>query len=363
MKYYLYRTLINLGGFNMEMTCTSDPNFLATSIAVMILLLLPMALPVIQKLPGFNMSIVSSIGGGMAMAAVFAFMVPDVVSKIAKVAKHTDIEFFQHHHHLMLLVFATFLLAFCTMYALEKVALEKTKANAEPSTFVFYLHMGILCSMLICLVSSFPALAKSSFYAIGIVCALAVFEIFLEEVALLKHFALLYTRLGRYMVMLSILIGWAIGLKFFKQESTVFTLMVQTFVIGMILTAVVKGEFDLINQSNNYITFLISAAIKVLIVLGLILIEDAADLAKEKSKIELPEHRSNSLHPKEAASNPQPAPLQPIAPDPQLAQQPIAPDPQLVPLQPIAPVPAPAPQVQAQVPQPAPAPQQAPAPA
>ncbi len=259
----------------MDMTCTADPNFLATAIAVMILLLVPMALPIIRSIPNFNVSKVSSIGGGMAMAAVFVFMVPDVVAKISTVAANTNIEFLKQDHHLMFLVFTTFLVAFCTMYALEKVALDRTKVNAEPSLFVFYLHMGILCAMLIALVSSFPVLAKASFYAIGIVCSLAVFEIFLEEVALLKHFGALYSHVGRYIVMLAIVIGWALGLKFITQESSVFTLMTQAFVIGMILTAVVKGEFDLINQSNNYIIFIVSAFTKVLIVLGLINIEDA----------------------------------------------------------------------------------------
>ena len=43
-------------------------------------------------------------------------------------------------HHLMFVVFTTFLVAFCAMYALEKVALDRTKVKAEPSLFVFYLH-------------------------------------------------------------------------------------------------------------------------------------------------------------------------------------------------------------------------------
>lgn len=268
----------------MDMTCTSDPNFLATAIAVMILLLIPMALPIIRELPGFNMSKISSIGGGMAMTAVFVFMVPDVIAKISHVAAHTNIEFLKAEHHLMFVVFTTFLAAFCTMYALEKVALDKTKANAEPSLFVFYLHMGVLCAMLIALVSSFPALSKASFYAIGLVCLLAVFEIFLEEVALLKHFGNLYSHRGRYIVMLAIIIGWILGIKFFAQETSVFTLMTQAFVIGMILTAVIKGEFDLINQSNNYIIFISAAFIKVLIVLGLIFIEDA-NVAKKNEQV------------------------------------------------------------------------------
>ena len=252
------------------MSCSPDANFLATAIAVMILLLLPMALPIIRSIPGFNVSKASSIGGGMAMAAVFVFMVPDVMGKIHEVSATTSIEFFKQKHHLIFGVFATFLFAFCTMYALEKIALDSTKINAAPSKTVFYLHMGVLCAMLVALVSSFPALSKASFYAIGIVCALAVFEIFLEEVALLKHFGDLYSHVGRYVVMLAIVLGWGLGLKFINQDTTVFTLMTQAFVIGMILTAVIKGEFDLINQSNNYITFIVSALIKTLIVLGLI---------------------------------------------------------------------------------------------
>ena len=307
------------GVITMDMTCTSDPNFLATAIAVMILLLIPMALPILREFPGFNISKVSSIGGGMAMTAVFVFMVPDVIAKIAHVSAHTNIEFLKAEHHLMFVVFTTFLAAFCTMYALEKVALDKTKASVKPSLFVFYLHMGILCAMLIALVSSFPALSKASFYAIGLVCMLAVFEIFLEEIALLKHFGDLYSHRGRYIVMLAIIIGWIIGIKFFTQETSVFTLMTQAFVIGMILTAVVKGEFDLINQSNNYIIFIIAAFVKVLIVLGLIFIEDA-NVAKKAGQTEKsalpPAHEAAALPAPDASAQ------QASMPDPQLAAAP-----------------------------------------
>ena len=270
------------------MACSPDANFLATAIAVMILLLLPMALPIIRSIPGFNVSKVCSIGGGMATAAVFVFMVPDVMDKVEAVSAETSIAFLKQDHHLIFVLFATFLFAFCTMYALEKIALDRTKNNQEPNRFVFYLHMGVLCAMLIALVSSFPVLSKASFYAIGIVCSLAVFEIFLEEVALLKHFGDLYSHVGRYVVMLSIVIGWGLGLKFINQETTVFTLMTQAFVTGMILTAVIKAEFDLINVSNNYITFIVSAFTKTLIVLGLITIEDANIAKKEAQKATLP---------------------------------------------------------------------------
>ena len=75
--------------------------------------------------------------------------------------------------------------------------------------------------MMIALVSSFPLLAKASFYAIGLVCALAVFEIFLEEIALLKHFGELYSHLGRYVIMLAIAIGWVLGLKFSSHETMI----------------------------------------------------------------------------------------------------------------------------------------------
>jgi len=258
------------------MACSLDANFLATAIAVMIILLMPMALPIIRSIPGFNVAKASSIGGGMALAAVFIFMVPDVISKIPAVAAETNIDFLKEEHHLMFMIFTTFLFAFCIMYALEKVAIDSTKANVKPGKVVFYLHIGVLCAMLACLTSSFPALSQASFYAIGIVCALAVFEIFLEEVALLKHFGDLYSHTGRYVVMLATVIGWFIGMKFVNQGSTVFTLLVHAFVIGVILTAVVKAEFDLINQANNYIIFLISAFVKTVIVLGIIFIEDSS---------------------------------------------------------------------------------------
>ena len=277
------------------MRCVCDSIFLAATIATIILLFLPIALPIIRRIPGFNPSKTSSIGGGMAMAAVFVFMLPDVISKIHSVASETDIEFLKNEGHLMFVVFSTFLLAFCTMYALEKIALDSTKINITPNRFIFFLHMVILCSMLVTLVSAFPTLASASVYALGIVCSLAVFEIFLEETALLKHFNKLYSKVGRYLVLASLIGGWALGLQFADQQTTVFTLMFQAFVIGMILTAVIKGEFDLINQSNNYITFVVSASIKTLIILGIIFIEDA-HLAKKEvhSKEEVQQVQANT---------------------------------------------------------------------
>lgn len=271
----------------MDMTCIANCNFTVTTIATMVLLLIPMVLPIIRKFHNANISKIASVGGGMAIAAVFVFMVPDVISKIKIVSANTNIEFLKQEHHLMFLVFMTFLAAFCTMYALEKIALDRTKIRAKPDRFVFYLHMGILCAMLIALVSSFPALAASSTYAIGIVCALAVFEIFLEEIALLKHFDTLYSYVGRYLVMIAIAVGWGIGIKFFKQETTIFTLLTQAFVIGMILTAVIKNEFDIINQSNNYRLFIIAVVLKVFIIFGVILIEDANTSKKSTSSLNI----------------------------------------------------------------------------
>lgn len=269
----------------MDIMCIANCNFTATAIATMVLLVLPMVLPIIRKFHNANISKIASVGGGMAIAAVFVFLMPDVLSKIKIVSANTDIAFLKHEHHLMFLVFVTFLAAFCTMYALEKIALDRTKIKAKPDSFVFYLHMAILCAMLIALVSSFPALAASSAYAIGIVCALAVFEIFLEEIALLKHFEALYSYVGRYLMMIAIVAGWGIGVKFFNQETTIFTLLTQAFVIGMILTAVIKNEFDAINQSNNYTLFIVAVVFKVFIIFGVIAIEDANALKKSAASL------------------------------------------------------------------------------
>ncbi len=113
--------------------------------------------------------------------------------------------------------------------------------------------------------------------------------------------------------MLAIIIGWILGIKFFAQETSVFTLMTQAFVIGMILTAVVKGEFDLINQSNNYIIFIIAAFVKVLIVLGLIFIEDA-NVAKKNEQS--PVQEAALPAPEMSVAPPMPASQPAITPGP-----------------------------------------------
>lgn len=278
----------------MDINCLTHCSYFSAVIASLILLLAPMVLPIIRKFSGVDVSKIASVGGGMAISAVFVFMIPDVVAKIKPVSAHTSIKFLQQEHHLMCVIFITFLAAFCLMYALEKIALDRTKKKAKPDSFVFYFHMGVLGAMLIALTSVFPALASST-YAIGIVCVLGFFEIFLEEIALVKHFKTLYSKVGRYIVMLAIVIGLGLGIGFFKQESTVFTLLTQAFVIGMILTAVIKNEFDIINQSNNYPLFIASVIFKTAIIFYVMLLEDA-NAAKNISHHKSTAHHSAVSH-------------------------------------------------------------------
>lgn len=266
------------------LACANDETFMTTAIAVMILLLVPMCIPILKKFPNINLSKITSMGAGMAMASVFAFFLPDLISKVSFVASHTEIGFLKDVGHLNFFLFVTFLAAFCFMYTLEKISIDHTKNNHEPSTFLFLVHMMVVCSMLILLVSSFPAMAKTSFYTIGVVCALAAFEIFLEETTLTKHFGAIYSHEGRLVITTAIIVGWIAGIKLFGNETTVFTLLVHAFVMGVILTAIVKCEFDLINQENNYIIFLVSVFVKVCIIYGLVLLDDAKKI-EEAAKL------------------------------------------------------------------------------
>lgn len=257
------------------LSCANDDTFMATAIAVVVLMFVPIFIPILKKFPSINMSKLTSLGAGLATASIFAFFIPDLVSKIPSVAAHTDITFLKNPEHLTFFVFVAFLIAFCVMYTLEKVAVEYTKNNKEPSFFLFCVHMFVVCSMLVLLASSFPAMAKTSFYIIGVVSVLAAFEIFLEEAGLSKHFSSIYSSEGRVIISLAIVVGWIAGIKLFGHETTVVTLLSQAFAMGMILTAIVKCEFDLINQDSNYIIFVVSVIVKTCIIYALILVGDA----------------------------------------------------------------------------------------
>lgn len=276
------------------LACANDETFMTTAIAVMILLLVPMCIPLLKKFPNINLNKITSTGAGMAMAVVFASFLPDLISKIGFVSTHTTIDFFKDIGHLNFALFVTFLLGFCVMYTLEKISLDRTKNKQDPSTFLFYVHMTVVCSMLILLVSSFPAMAQTSSYTIGIVCALAAFEIFLEETTLTKHFGSIYSHEGRLVITTAIIVGWIAGIKLFGHDTTVFTLLVHAFVMGVILTAIVKCEFDLINQENNYVVFLIAVFVKICIIFGLILLEDRKK-AEEAAKLNINQAVVSSL--------------------------------------------------------------------
>lgn len=285
----------------MNMSCVSDPNFIITAIAVMILLLVPMALPILKSIPGFSTSKTSSIIAGMSLSAIFVFMIPDIIGKISQVAAHTKIPYLKQEFHLQFIVFATVLVSFCVMYALEKISFDRTKNHLEPSFTAFWIHMGIICVLLICLVSSYPALSRSSFYAISVIAAVSIFGIFLEEIALQKHFGSLYSHAGRYILMLAIVIGWSIGLKFFTQESNLFTLMTESLFVGLILLSVIKTEFDLILRPNNHITFICSAIFMVFVLFGLMTLNDIKHKNPKSDKHTL-DHVAN--HDEKAAAEP-----------------------------------------------------------
>lgn len=269
------------------LSCANDETFMATAIAVIILMFVPICIPMIKKIPGFNMAKITSLGAGLSTASVFAFFLPDLIGKIPHVAEHTNIVFLQNIEHLTFFVFVAFLLAFCTMYTLEKVATNHTKNNQPPSYFLFCVHMTIVCMMLVLLSSSFPAMAKTSYYIIGVVCALAAFEIFLEEASLNKHFSSIYSSEGRVIISFAIVVGWIAGIKLFGHETTVITLFAQAFAMGMILTAIVKCEFDLINQENNYMIFIISVVVKTCIIFALMLVGDSKKEEAEKANAAL----------------------------------------------------------------------------
>lgn len=247
-------------------------NLTPVLVCVTILLIVHLVISKIKRLDCIDISMLNSIAGGIGLGTVFAHLLPDIMVDATKFTTGATHHLTGGFKTLLLLLFLAMLCGFCAMYTLEKLAHDQRSKGQSPANYIYYIHLGVMVCLFFSMVSEFPELSMVSSYSLYIMTTVLVTELVMEDHALIKHFGVRYNLLGRGLVVIAILLGWAYG-AFSGPEATITKTFVKAFIIGIILLSVVKTEFDLLEQKSHFPTFLFSISTKVIIVIFLLFLE------------------------------------------------------------------------------------------
>jgi hypothetical protein len=123
----------------------------------------------------------NSVAGGLGIVSILVAMMPGIVSTIPLILAEDHWTYLTTFPRVSYVIFLTILFGFFLMYALEKLAHDKTKSGGDPSNILYYVHLSCLGMFLFVAVSVLPAIAKGSLASLYFFSSILCFEIFMEE--------------------------------------------------------------------------------------------------------------------------------------------------------------------------------------
>jgi hypothetical protein len=215
-------------------------------IATLILTLAHMFGPNIRRLLRRNGHLVSSFGGGIAVAYVFLQLFPEI--------EHV-------HHHLGDRIHLITLASFLIFFAIELRILsqspaeqEGTRANSEAR--IFWLHIAVSWLYTAMVIFALPSDATENTGSV-VVGSLAIgLHLIYKDYVLRTHHARDFEEAGRYLLALAPLFGWFIR-SITTPSDAVFDLFVAVLA-GFLMQNVFRDELP--HQENARLSWLFSGA-------------------------------------------------------------------------------------------------------
>jgi hypothetical protein len=212
-----------------------------------------------------NLDKFNSVAGGLGIVSIIVAMMPGIVSTVPVVLEKDHWKHFVTYPQVSYVLFLSVLLGFIIMYTLAKLAYQKTVNGKDPSNFLYGVHLFCLCIVLFSAVSALPSIAKSDVVSFYLFTAVLCFEIFLEENGLIRHYKERFHNGTRALIAGSGALGYLYGTYFIKYMPYLISSSIEGLIIGFLLLAIVKTEFDLLEQRSHFPTFLLSALFKVIL--------------------------------------------------------------------------------------------------
>ena len=262
--------------FALEGVVHPDLDFLSlslTALCIIFLLSIHWAVPRLRKLNIFDDSILNSITGGVALGYILLHLLPSLMLDLDQLREETYSNFLGNEKNFTFLIFMFVLLGFLTLYILEKLAHDKTKNGLESNQIVYIAHVGTLTYLNFIIALMMPAVANESLSAMIVFTFIMGLHFVLQDHSMRHHFPKLFDELGRYIIMVGIVIGWLVGVFLLPHTYSVPATLMNAFLAGALILGTVKTEFSLFEGHSHFPTFIASLSLEAAVSFIILLLE------------------------------------------------------------------------------------------
>lgn len=276
MTSFLTVTAANLNPYSLVLMGNKAPVDIAlvSSLGMVCVLFVHWIVPRLRRMNSFNDAILNSIGGGIALGYVFLHAIPGFIGNLSSIKQQMTTNFMQEEKNLLFIVFLCVVAGFCTWYALEKLAHDRSKKGEEAGAIIYRSHVCMMAYASFLTTFIMPVMARESLYGMILFTVVMVFHFILEDYSVSHHFPNRFKYSGRCLIMLGALGGWLLGMSINEHTHTLMTTFMGAFLAGGLILAMAKTEFSLLEGKSHFPTFLASLILKSLIVFIMLLLEN-----------------------------------------------------------------------------------------
>ena len=220
----------------------------------------------LRFLEGLPRSVWLSTAGGVSVAYVFLHLFPELSEGQEQVKEALEeISFLEHHIYLMALVGLAF------FYGLERVVANnkkevQQKGKAEKASGLFWVHIGsfaVYNALIGYLLFQREEEPLKTLILFSVAMAL---HFIVNDFGLQEHHHGSYRKVGRWILVVAIVVGWAVGYVVEVSEAAV--AMVIAFIGGGVVLNVLKEELPE-ERESRYWAFLLGAGSYAILLLSL----------------------------------------------------------------------------------------------
>jgi hypothetical protein len=234
---------------------------------VIILALLHLFANQVSFLAGIPRSVWLSVAGGVSVSYIFLHLFPELGEGQEKIEETLDSFIFLRHH-----IYLLALIGLSVFYGLERMVVmskgkqpEKTDAEAIGNR-IFWLHISSFAVYNALIGYSLFQREEGALQEMLLFAMAMALHFVVNDFGLQEHHEDTYRRVGRWVLVAALLLGWATGLVLELSEAVV--MMIMAFIGGSVILNVMKEELPE-ERKSRYWAFVLGAGAYAILLLSL----------------------------------------------------------------------------------------------
>ncbi|GGK65620.1 hypothetical protein ACD591_02110 [Rufibacter glacialis] len=235
------------------------PNFFITLLPLLGFMVVHLLGYRLKFLEGMPRSIWLSGAGGVSVAYVFLHLFPELQegqAHVEKAARGQGLFFLEHHMYVMALV------GLVLFYGIERLAINTRRggkgAGDETPVSVFWVHMGSFALYNALIGYLLHKREEESAQEILFYWVAMALHFLVNDFGLREHHKERYQKLGRWLLVAALALGWGIGL--LVEVSAAATALLLAFLAGGVILNVLKEELPE-ERESRFSAFLVGTAV------------------------------------------------------------------------------------------------------